>query len=45
MAWCGEVRFKERAVIEFPVVEKESVTKIHRRLKMYTETMLLIKAL
>jgi hypothetical protein len=33
MAWCGEVRFKERAVIEFPVVEKESVTKIHRRLK------------
>jgi hypothetical protein len=45
MAWCGDVRLKQRAFIQFLVAEKESVTNIHRPLKMYTETMLLIKAL
>jgi hypothetical protein len=39
------VRLKQRAVIEFLVAEKESVTNIHKRLKMNTKTMLLIKAL
>jgi hypothetical protein len=33
MAWCGDVRLKQRAVIEFLVAEKESVTNIHRWLK------------
>jgi hypothetical protein len=33
MAWCGDVRFKQRAVIEFLVAEKESVINIHRQLK------------
>jgi hypothetical protein len=33
MAWCGDVRLKQRAVTEFLVTEKESVTNIHRRLK------------
>jgi hypothetical protein len=32
MAWCGDVRLKQRAVIVFLVAEKESVTNIHRRL-------------
>jgi hypothetical protein len=45
MAWCGDVRLKQWAVIEFLVAEKESVTNNHRRLKMYAETVLLIKAL
>jgi hypothetical protein len=44
MAWCGDVRLKQRAVIEFLVAEKESVTNIYRRLTS-TETMLVIKAL
>jgi hypothetical protein len=33
MAWCGDVRLKQRTVIEFLVAEKKSVTNIHRRLK------------
>jgi hypothetical protein len=33
MAWCGDVRLKQRAVIEFLVTEKKSVTNIHGRLK------------
>jgi hypothetical protein len=37
VAWCDEVRLKQRAVIEFLVAENESVTNTHRRLKMYTE--------
>jgi hypothetical protein len=45
MVWYGDVHLKQQAVIEFLVVEKESVTNIHRRLKMYTETVLLIEAL
>jgi hypothetical protein len=45
MALCGDVHLKQLAVIEFLVVEKESVMYIHRQLKMYTETVLLIKAL
>src|SRR3981081_3951695 len=33
MASCGDMRFKQRAVIEFLVAENESVTNIHRRLE------------
>jgi hypothetical protein len=33
MAWNGNVRFKQRAIIEFLVTEKELVTNIHKRLK------------
>jgi hypothetical protein len=33
MAWCDDVRLKQRTVIEFLVAEKKSVTNIHRRLK------------
>jgi hypothetical protein len=43
MAWCGDVHLKQQAIVEFLVTEKESVTNIHRQLKMYMETMLLIK--
>ena len=32
MAWYGKVHFIQRAVIAFLVVEKESVTNIHKRL-------------
>jgi hypothetical protein len=45
MAWCCDVRLKQRAVTEFLVAENQSVTNIHRRLKMYMETVLLIKGL
>jgi hypothetical protein len=41
----GEVRFKLRADFEFLLAEKELVTKIPRLLKMYTLSVLLIKAL
>lgn len=41
----GEVRFKLRADFEFLLAEKELVTKIPRLLKMYTFSVLLIKAL
>jgi hypothetical protein len=33
MAWYGNVRFKQRAITEFLVTEKELVTNIHRRLE------------
>jgi hypothetical protein len=33
MAWFGDLCLKQRAVIEFVVAEKESITNIHRRLK------------
>jgi len=33
MAWYGNVGFKQRAIIEFLVTEKELVTNIHKRLK------------
>jgi hypothetical protein len=33
VAWCGDVRLKQWAVIEFLVEENESVTNIYRRLK------------
>jgi hypothetical protein len=33
VAWSGYMRLKQRAVIEFLVAEKESVTNIHRRLQ------------
>jgi hypothetical protein len=45
MAWFGDVHLKQRAVTEFLVGKKESVTNIQRRLKIYKETMLLIKSL
>ena len=45
MAWYGDVRFKQWAVTEFSVAEKESVTNIHKGLKMYRVLVLLIKAL
>ena len=41
----GEVRFKLRADFEFLLAEKEFLTKIPRLLKMYTFSVLLIKAL
>jgi len=45
MAWYGNVRFKQRVITEFLVTEKELVTNIHKRLKVYTASTLLIKAL
>jgi hypothetical protein len=33
MAWYGNVRFKQRAITEFLVTEKELVTHIRKRLK------------
>jgi hypothetical protein len=45
MAWYGDVRFKQWAVTEFHVAEKESVANIHKGLKMYRVLVLLIKAL
>jgi len=33
MAWYGIVGSKQRAIIEFLVIEKELVTNIHKRLK------------
>jgi hypothetical protein len=39
------VRFKQRAISEFLATEKELVMNIHKRLKVYTASMLLIKAL
>jgi hypothetical protein len=45
VAWYGDVHFKQWAVTEFIVAEKESVTNIHKRLKIYTVLMLFIKAL
>jgi hypothetical protein len=45
MAWCVDVRFKQGDVTEFFVAEKESVTNIHKRLKMYAVSVLLIKTL
>jgi hypothetical protein len=45
MAWYGDTCLKQGAVIQFLVADKELVTNIHRRLKMYMETVLLIKAL
>ena len=45
MVWYGDVRFKQRAVTEFLVAGKESVTNIHKGLKRYRVGMLLIKAL
>ena len=44
MAWCGDVRFKQRGIIEFLVVGKES-TNIQKRLEIYTLSLLLINAL
>jgi hypothetical protein len=43
MTWYGDMSFQ--AATEFPVAEKESVTNIHKWLKTYTVSMLLIKAL
>jgi len=40
MAWYGDVRFKQRTVMEFLVAEKESVTNIHKRLEKYTVSLL-----
>jgi len=34
MAWRGNVHFKQWAIIEFLVTEKELVTNIHKRLKI-----------
>lgn len=45
LARYGEVRFKRRTDFEFLLAEKELVTKIPRLLKMYTLSVLLIKAL
>jgi hypothetical protein len=45
MVWYGDVHFKQRAVTEFLVAEKESVMNMHKGLKNYTVSMLLIKAL
>jgi hypothetical protein len=39
------VGIKQRANIEFLVAEKNSVANIHKRLKMYTVSFLLIKTL
>jgi hypothetical protein len=33
MAWCSDLGFKQRVVIEFLMAEKESITNIHKRLK------------
>jgi hypothetical protein len=33
MAWYGDVRFERRAVAEFSVAEKESVTNFHKMIK------------
>jgi len=41
-AWQVDLHFKQRVVIEFLVAEKESVTYIHKRLKMYTVSMFLV---
>ena len=41
----GEVRFKLRTDFEFLLAEKELVTKIPKLLKMYTFSVLLMKAL
>jgi hypothetical protein len=35
MVWYGDVRLKQRTVIEFLVAEKESVMNIHKRLNIY----------
>jgi hypothetical protein len=43
MAWQVDLRFQQRVVTEFLVAEKELVTYIHKRLKMYTISMLLKK--
>lgn len=40
MAWYGDVRFKQRTVMEFLVAEKESITNIHKRLEKYTVLLL-----
>jgi hypothetical protein len=45
MACYGDIRFKQWAVTEFSVAEKESVTNIHKGLKIYRVLVLLIKAL
>jgi hypothetical protein len=44
IAWYGDVHFKKWAVIEFLLAEKKSVTNIHKRLKMCSVSVLLIKA-
>jgi hypothetical protein len=41
--WYGDMPFKQWAVIEFPVTEKKSVTKIQRQLKNFTASVLLTK--
>ena len=40
MAWCFVVGFQQRVTIEFLVVEKNSVANFHKRLKMYTVSVL-----
>ena len=42
MAWQVDFRFQQRVVTEFLVAEKESVTYIRKRLKMYTVSILLV---
>ena len=44
--WYGDVRFKQRAVIEFLVVKKESVTNIPKRIKCaYMRSVLLMEVI
>jgi ABC-type transport system involved in cytochrome c biogenesis permease subunit len=45
-AWYGDMRFKQRAVIEFLVVKRESVTNIPKRIKcVYTLSLFLMKVI
>jgi hypothetical protein len=45
MVWSGDARCEERAVVEFFMAEKESVTNIPKQLKMYLVSVLLLKVL
>jgi uncharacterized protein YrrD len=45
MVQYGDMHFRKGAVVEFLVAEKESVTNIHKWLKMHIVSMLLTKAL
>jgi len=40
--WYGNVRYKQRAAIEFFVAAKQLVTKIHKRLNICAVTVLLV---
>jgi hypothetical protein len=44
IVWYNDRPFKQWALMEHPVTEKKSATKIHRQLKNFTVSMLLIKS-